>query len=150
MYHQGYYINSLEMIYKIPNVKLETIITAVLELGRCCTLKKLVGVIGKLMSIRKATGSIVRISLHRTFKLISDQVRKYGEAAWRTIVELPDAVLEELHFIMISLPHWNGFKIVNARHGLSMNKAVEEDDIEKVNKLLLPEESLVVSDASDI
>ena len=150
LYHQGYYINSLEMIYKIHNVKLETIITAMLELGRCCTLKKLAGVIGKLMSIRKATGPIVRISLHHTFKLISDQVRKYGEPAWRTIVELLDAVLEELHFIMILLPNWNGFKIVNARHGLSMNKAVEEDDIEKINKLLLPKESLLVSDASDI
>ena len=121
-----------------------------LELGRCCTLKNLAGVTGKLMSIKKATGPIVKLSLHHTFKLFSDQIRKYGEAAWKMTVELPDTVLEELHSIMISLPEWNGFKIINARHGLAMNKAVEEDDIEKVNKLLLPEESLVVSDASDI
>ena len=121
-----------------------------LDLGRYCTLKELAKVTGKLMSIKKATGPIVRISLHHTFKLISDQVKKYGEVAWKIAVELPDAVLEELHFIMKSLPSWNGFKIINARHGLCMNRAVEEDDIEKINKLLLPEESLVVSDASDI
>ena len=94
LYHQGYYINSLEMTYKISDVKLETIITTMLDLGRCCTLKELAKVTGKLMSIRKATGPIVRISLHHTFKLISDQVKKYGEVAWKIAVELPDAVLD--------------------------------------------------------
>ena len=117
------------MTYKISDVKLQTIITMMLDLGRYCTLKELAKVTGKLMSIKKATGPIVRISLHHMFKLMSDQVKKHGEVASKIVVELPDAVLEELHFIMKSLPSWNGFKIINARHGLL---------------LLLPEESLVV------
>ena len=62
------------MIYKISDVKLETIITAMLELGRCCTLKNLAGVTGKLMSIKKATVPIIKLSLHHTFKLFSDHI----------------------------------------------------------------------------
>ena len=74
------------MTYKISDVKLETIIKTMLELERCCTLKELAKVTGKLMSIRKATGPIVRISLHHTFKLISDQVKKYGEVTYSTAI----------------------------------------------------------------
>ena len=149
LYHQGFQTNTLSMIYTIPDFKLLDIKKRICDLSSPTSVRVLAQVVGKLVSVERAVGPVVRVMLRSSHQVLAKAVQDHGDEAWDSFIEVPDAVFRDLNFISENLEDYNGQPIVNSQTGICLNSMVDE-------KLISPKldsegsSGIWAGDASDI
>ena len=122
LYHQGFICDSENMVYKLPEFKIdhlkEIIAEIVHSIEDTIKAKELARVIGKIIASEKALGPIVRIMLRSTMVSLDYAVLSRG---WDTYVNLNDTIKTDLQFISDNMDEDNGQPIVNYKTGISLN-----------------------------
>ena len=148
LYHQGFVTDTRSMTYSIPDFKVQDIQKRIGELSTQSSLRELAQVVGKLSSVERAVGPVVRVMLRSSHQVIAQAVEEYGEEAWDFIIEINEAVFRDLNFLKTNLVDYNGQPIINSQTGFCLNSAV---DNKLVRPLLDSEDFLGIwaGDASD-
>ena len=126
LYHQGFVTDTLSMKYSLPEFKMEDIKRRISEISEKSSLRELAHVVGKIASVERAVGPVVRVMLRSSHQVIAQAVEEYGDDAWDRIVLIPETVHRDLSFLCSNLEEYNGQPIVNSQSGICLNPEVDE------------------------
>ena len=90
--HQGFVTDTKTMTYSIPDFKISDIKERISKLSRFSSLRELAHVVGKISSVERAVGPVVRVMLRSSHQILAQAEEEYGEEAWDNTVEITDDV----------------------------------------------------------
>ena len=94
-------------------------------------LRQFAKIVGKLISVQRAVGPVIRIMLRSSHQFLAVQVQEYGDIAWDMSFKVPTEVIEDLQFIKENLDQYNGQSIVNNSTGFCLNSVANVADLVK-------------------
>ena len=114
LYHLGFVTNTISMQYSTPPEKLKVFRDLLLNLihqgcqGRKVEAKLMEQALGKVISLCRSHGNILRIMSCSAQHALGKNVFRYG---WFSIMTLDEAVIREFQFIVSVLDQYNGHYI---------------------------------------
>ena len=153
LYHLGFVTNTITMQYSTPPEKLKVLRELLLHLiqqgcqGSKVEAKLMAQALGKVISLCRSHGNILRIMSCSTQHALGKHVFRYG---WFSIMTLDEAVIREFQFIVSVLDQYNGhhiYSVISATHVFELSDVNRR--IAMIRDTELPVKNLYVSLTDD-
>ena len=150
--HLGFFTDTCSMLYSVPEEKimlLKPLISVICKLymdNACVSAKLMATVLGKIMSMLRSYGDILRIMSRASQHVLGVQTLQFG---WSVCFPVTVHIFTELSFIRDILDSHNGqpiFTAVTHAHTIELQQIA--DLVSKIEHSVCPMENLFVSDAS--
>ena len=150
--HLGFFTDTCSMLYSVPEEKimlLKSLISVICKLymdNACVSAKLMATVLGKIMSMLRSYGDILRIMSRASQHVLGVQTLQFG---WSVCFPVTVHIFTELSFIRDILDSHNGQPIFTAAahvHTIELQQIA--DLVSKIEHSVCPMENLFVSDAS--
>ena len=129
LYHQGFTTNTELMCYSIPDFKVKHLKDQISAVGSTMVLRQFAKTVGKLISVERAIGPVIRIMLRSSHQFLAEKVHEQGEEAWDRMFKVPREVLGDLQFLRENLEEYNTQPIVNTATGFCLNSVANVEDL---------------------
>ena len=129
LYHQGFTTNTELMCYSIPDFKVVHLKEQISSVCENMVLRQFAKVVGKLISVKRAIGPMIRIMLRSAHHFLAMKVQQLGDDAWDMIFEVSAEVIEDMNFIKNHLEEYNTQPIVNNATGFCLNSVANLEDL---------------------
>ena len=127
LYHQGFTTDTELMCYSIPDFKVIHLKDQISAVSSTMVLRQFAKIVGKLISVQRAIGPVIRIRSSHQFLAI--KVQEQGDNAWDMSFKVPTEVFEDLQFIKENLEEYNTQPIVNNSTGFCLNSVANVEDL---------------------
>ena len=86
-------------------------------------------IVGKLISVHRAIGPVIRIMLRSSHQFLAIKVQEQGDDAWDMSFKVPTEGFQYSQFIKENLEEYNTQPIVNNSTGFCLNSVANVEDL---------------------
>ena len=95
LYHQGFTTDTELMCYSIPDFKVIHLKDQISAVSSTMVLRQFAKIVGKLISVQRAIGPVIRIMLRSSHQFLAIKVQEQGDDAWDMSFKVPTEVFED-------------------------------------------------------